>query len=381
VITSTAVRSRVLLGAIALGALAVVIRLWLAWSFHGNYDQESYEIVRDIVDRGGNVYSETYRYNYSPVWFLLIGVFSRISDATGVPFQFVIRATLTAIDVLTALLLFVAAGKLGMSRERALLPGLIFLTNPVSIAVTGFQGQFDNVAILLVLAAVIVQLDGPRTRAAGILLTIGVVVKQTVAPLVLFVLSGSIKSPLGRLIAAVGIGVVFVLTLLPFAFAPGAALGILTGVFAYGAFAGYTASTTLFVAFGAFRVTLLALTGFLAHKLPLHRAAAFGGIILTVAAGPSLWNTQYLVLPLALASLTPSPMYLLFTATAMVEIAHSKEYLNLVFPFDWEIMWAVSIGWAVECLWLSLREMGASSTADRPQRLTTSVVENPVPAD
>jgi hypothetical protein len=353
------VRKPFVIGVLFLAAFAVGVRLWLAWSFYGNYDQESFEVVRGIVNRGGNVYAETVRYNYSPVWFILLGVFGRISDATGLPFQFVIRATLTLVDIATALLVLVAARRLAMPPERAAIASVLFLANPVSIAVTGFHGQFDNLALLFVVAALVVQLEGPRSRAATVLLGIGVIVKQTVAPLVLFVLSGSVRSPPGRLRAAIVIGIAFFLTLVPFAFAPDALVGILTSVFAYGAYAGWNPGG-INALFGVLRVTVLASAGLLAHRLPLHRAAALGGILLAATAGPSLWNSQYLVLPLALAALAPSPMYFVYTAAAMLSIAQNPEYLNLGIAFDWRFAWAVAVGWAAEFVLISIRTARSS---------------------
>ncbi|MGH7862213.1 MAG: hypothetical protein ACREOS_08220 [Candidatus Dormibacteraceae bacterium] len=47
--------------------LGVGARLYLATSFYGNYDEDSYFIVARIMLAHGNVYAETFRYNYSPV--------------------------------------------------------------------------------------------------------------------------------------------------------------------------------------------------------------------------------------------------------------------------------------------------------------------------
>ena len=33
-----------------------------------NYDFESYRLVADVLSAGGNVYRETSRYNYAPLW-------------------------------------------------------------------------------------------------------------------------------------------------------------------------------------------------------------------------------------------------------------------------------------------------------------------------
>ncbi len=54
------------------------VRLYLAYEFYGNYDTTSYEIVAAIVKRGGNVYAETSRYNYSPLWSLMLGALNHL---------------------------------------------------------------------------------------------------------------------------------------------------------------------------------------------------------------------------------------------------------------------------------------------------------------
>src|SRR5262245_54515821 len=97
-----------------LTASAVVIgmglRLYLAYTHAGNYDQQSYEIVAAIARRGGNVYAETSRYNYSPVWLYVLLLLKNISLISGLAFPFVIRAFLTLVDVLCAWIV----GLLGM---------------------------------------------------------------------------------------------------------------------------------------------------------------------------------------------------------------------------------------------------------------------------
>src|SRR5690349_18200368 len=48
------------------------LRFFLAAAYHGNFDEDSYEIVVGIMQRGGNIYTETARYNYSPAWALVL---------------------------------------------------------------------------------------------------------------------------------------------------------------------------------------------------------------------------------------------------------------------------------------------------------------------
>src|SRR5262249_27391892 len=108
--------------------IGVGLRLYLAYTHAGNYDQQSYEIVAGIARRGGNVYAETSRYNYSPVWFHVLLFLKNISLITGLAFPFVIRAFLTLVDLLCAWIV----GLLGMQAtgRPASLGFSLFFLNP-----------------------------------------------------------------------------------------------------------------------------------------------------------------------------------------------------------------------------------------------------------
>ena len=54
-------------------ALGLDLRMGAAVLGH-NFDIESWYIVADIMRHGGNVYAETGRYNYGPVWFFILHV-------------------------------------------------------------------------------------------------------------------------------------------------------------------------------------------------------------------------------------------------------------------------------------------------------------------
>lgn len=76
----------------------------------GNFDHQSYAIVAEITDRGGNVYIETFRYNYGPIWFNIIHVFDEIADLFAANYEVVFRCMLvgllTATDLAIAYLLY-----------------------------------------------------------------------------------------------------------------------------------------------------------------------------------------------------------------------------------------------------------------------------------
>ena len=137
---------------------------------HGhNYDFESYKIIAEVSRHAGNVYLETSRYNYGPLWFLLISLLDKIaflfSDPAAV-FRLLILGTLTLADLGIYAILFKQFG----AKAAAL-----FFLNPLSIIVTGYFSQFDNVAILLALFAMHVygedfSKDMPARKWLGLLL-------------------------------------------------------------------------------------------------------------------------------------------------------------------------------------------------------------------
>ena len=106
-----------------------------------NCDFEAYNIVADIVNRGGNVYAETTRYNYGPPWFIVLGF---IKSFTCGYFRYGIILLLSLADIGIAALLW---------RRRLFLPVILFLFSNVSIHISGCHNQFDNIAIFIALLA------------------------------------------------------------------------------------------------------------------------------------------------------------------------------------------------------------------------------------
>jgi hypothetical protein len=137
---------RLLAGAVFLG---VVLRYLAAARGH-NFDFESFRIVTEIASRGGNVYAETSRYNYGPVWFNLLHLFDRMGSVLSnrpCAFRLLLVTFLTGVDLCIFSLLFRSFGR------RA---ALMFLLNPIGIVITGYHNQFDNLAVLTGLVAVLI---------------------------------------------------------------------------------------------------------------------------------------------------------------------------------------------------------------------------------
>ncbi|MBP5182534.1 MAG: glycosyltransferase family 2 protein [Lentisphaeria bacterium] len=112
-----------------------------------NYDFDSYCVVKDIVKKGGNVYAETSRYNYGPVWFYVLHFLDSIPFLS---FRSALIVFLALCDTAAALILW---------KIKLRLPSLLFLLSPIGIYISGFHNQFDNFAVLFALCASLILSD------------------------------------------------------------------------------------------------------------------------------------------------------------------------------------------------------------------------------
>lgn len=207
--------------------ILVGVSLRLVLPFFGyNYDVRSYRIVADIMQHGGNVYAETIRYNYSPVWFNLLHLFDLMPwhppDPIGIRWKIVILLTLGDLGIFAFLL-----------RHYSLRVAALFFLNPISILITGYHNQFDNLAVLAGLVAVYVYEKG-SVRPHRILGAIGLGVSLCIKHILfLFPLWLAIKEkrwPMRILVVVVPYAI-FLASFLPY-WSEGAA-GIRHNVFQY----------------------------------------------------------------------------------------------------------------------------------------------------
>lgn len=113
-----------------------------------NFDISSYRIVADISASGGNVYVETQRYNYGPIWFYILSFldylpFPITDPLLSLRWKTTLFLSLTDIAIATCLY-----------RWFGLKVAALFFLNPISIIITGFHSQFDNLAILIALLSI-----------------------------------------------------------------------------------------------------------------------------------------------------------------------------------------------------------------------------------
>ncbi|OFZ82504.1 MAG: hypothetical protein A2583_11205 [Bdellovibrionales bacterium RIFOXYD1_FULL_53_11] len=133
-----------------LAAASIIAKVLLA-GLGCNFDTDSNFMIADLVLDGKTVYAETSRYNYGPAWahaaaaikWIQLHVFDGHS-ITG--FHRLLALLLSACDVLIALVLW---------RRFAFGAAVAFLVNPVSLLVSGYHSQFDNIAVLTGFLAVL----------------------------------------------------------------------------------------------------------------------------------------------------------------------------------------------------------------------------------
>ncbi len=333
-------------------ALVLIVRLSIAGQFRGNYDSESFRLVAELTRSGQNVYAATDRYNYSPVWALVLAGVWALARPNFSLFVLLIGVLQTAADAGAALLVLRIARRLGRAPEEARRAALLFFANPVSVLVSSAHGQFDGLAILFLLGAILVALEGLDRRAPAVvaLLSASVLVKHVTAFHPLLFSRRLRRSGPGLSDPAVAVPyVVFGLSFLPFA---AAGRAIWHNVVAYGSHGAYPSGLSAAVdvsRIGA-PIALAALALAIAWALregrdvELPRAALILWLAL-LAFLPS-YGIQYLVWPLAVGSLYPSLGLGLYTAAGA--LFHSSWSLAL----DWPVRVSSLGTWVAALLWL-----------------------------
>lgn len=162
-------------------ALGLAVRIVLACRLPAGVEIGYYSQVAGALSRGEGAYATSLN-NYSPIWSGVIRLVDRASRASGISFVLLMRALVTAFDLLSAVVLWRIARRRGSDPWRVV---ALFLANPVSIWVTGFQGQFDGVSLLFLLLAILVTGRGVATAVerspAWIFLTLSIATKQITA--------------------------------------------------------------------------------------------------------------------------------------------------------------------------------------------------------
>ncbi len=321
-------RPRTILAAVII--VGTLTRLFLASSTFGNYDMESFYIVNHIVSLGGNVYLETARYNYSPVWFSLLNLINVI--VPSLPLFLKIRWFLTGVDLATVVVLTLI---LREQRKISLVPIILFYLNPVSFLITGYHSQFENIPVLLLLVGILFYLrEQNRSQKHGITLwvfaTLGVIIKHDIIfQLIMSVTRTSYRRRVRFLLVCIS-GILFLLTFLPFI--KDALQPIILHVFLYDSGESLYGLTLLIQYQPLFRnlfiICVLIYPMFVKTDDIIVHALMCYLFFLTFTTGIA---EHYFVMPLAVgALLLPSSGFLIYTALASAFLLGSPN--NMIIP-------------------------------------------------
>lgn len=215
--------------------LGMVLRYWVM-TFGYNYDFESYCVVGDIAGRFQNVYAQTDRYNYGPIFFCIQGFLYRLSFLlSGDPiqtFRVLMVSVLTFADL--GIAYFVTVKK---NWHYAFL----FFLNPLSIIITGYHNQFENLAIALALCSLPFYNEdeeiGKKDWLFVLFLSLSLMMKHILFLVPVFILFKNHLPLKKKIIYAFVPPAVFLVSFLPFALSSRAAYeNILNNVFLYRSF-------------------------------------------------------------------------------------------------------------------------------------------------
>ena len=335
-------------------ALGVGMRLYLAYAYHGNFDQYSYEVVTNYMADGKNIYF-TERYNYAPLWAYILFLLRGLSEWARLEFHFVVRSFLTLVDIANGVLVGLIAVQVG--RARSVKSGLaVYLVNPVSFLLIGYHGQFENLAMLPLLLAVYLHTRQQQRTSLTVLWLLGtlaMVIKHNSIFGVWMLFVYASKKVRRALLLMTASGLVFLLTFLPYL--PEGREAVAGNVFFYQSFQGDYGLGVLIPA-GAHKLAFFALLGVLPFmaknllKLPVERGMAISFIALVVMTYG--FAEQYLIMPVIWGSIFLSNgWHWLFTLFAALFLVNSPNNINLngemiYYDRTWLFpAWLAAVGW------------------------------------
>lgn len=352
--------------------LGLFFRLLLAKGSY-NFDVAQFIQTGQVARTSLDIYANSQYYNYSPLWFLILGLLDRFYVVFPLAsFSFIERAFISLIDIATFFLLY----RIAMQRRLlSLKTAALFFLNPITIIISGHHGQFDNIAIFFLLLAVYFAgknkiKNKMKGKIIWSLLTVGLIVKHIIAFQVLFFFVLFAKKKIVA-ISLFGLSiVVFLLTLLPFVPASGGQ--IINRVFLYGGveglygmtyFLGNIFSGSIFAGPGLYQVyKIIFLIGYLLFVMLIRPKDIARGILLSILfflTFTSGIGAQYFMLPIAFGVLFPTRWFYLYTLAVTLFFLGSVDELNIYTfkVFEWNTVWLFTIFWFISELAASIEPL------------------------
>ena len=332
----------------------------------GTYDLVSWRIAISLLRSGRDLYLETSRYNYSPLWAGVLYLLDGLSGVLKLSLPLLLSLFLLGVDIATAALVRTLALRRGKSELAAFFLALLFFANPVSVIVSSRLYTFDNLSIaFLLLALLFRRSSGARPAATAGWLSLSLIAKHITwfHPLLFARRRGS---PRLSWRAALAPYALFLISFAPF-WRQWA--GIREHVFGYrGLSEPYGIDALRFVSWLprqtttiVFVLAALAAVYFLA-KVELDRACLLLFLVLLIFT-PGICP-YYFVWPVALGALFPSAGYFVYTVVITAFFVNSPDVLKIELPHlpGWSGCWFATVFWL---LWeiRGLRSAGRAAAA------------------
>lgn len=336
------------------------LRIWLATFIHRS-DVDGFVFDAELFRSGKNLYLNQTWYNYSPVFYYILGYLDKFQQVFYVfPLRLLIHLLLIFTD-LTILFVLIA-----ISRLRSVNPAktaAFFYLNPISVIITGYHGQFDNLAVLFLLIGVFLYLSkSPLINTIKMYLiwptvTFGVILKHTVIfPVYAFWLYIT-GSALKGTILFLSFLPLFLFSFIPFL--PEGKSAIIENVLKYRSMEGlygisfltdkYCPNCNSLPEFN-FVIRNVFLVGFALFILFFRSRDLIRSLLISFLfflAFTTGIGGQYFVFPVYFASLLPSLPFLLYTiAVTLFYLGNNWEFnLSPFGIFSWNFVWIFVLFW------------------------------------
>lgn len=182
------------------------------------YEMHVFEQAGAMVLHGESVYRSNTAHPYLPFQIYIFAVAAWLTDVVGMPFPFWAKLPSILADTFIALMVYFGVMRLRSTAE-ALYAGWYYALSPVVILVSGYQGQFDAIPLLMLVGAwyIFEFTHKAKVVTSSFMLGIGVLAK-TFPVFLLPILFLRITRPVQRLLSIVAIAIAPVTAILVFEF-------------------------------------------------------------------------------------------------------------------------------------------------------------------
>lgn len=327
-------------------------RLSFAYVFKGGFDLHYWWEAANIAIKGKNIYSSSPLYNYFPPWIIILTLLKKINlTLPSLHFYFVVRLFLTLIDVFTLYLLIQLAKLLNKPINKVMIG---FFLNPLIIIITGFHGQFENVAMVFIILGYLLYKKTKNIWLSWFSFSFGGFVKHMLINQVLIFLNFIYKDK-KKVICLFGLtGLLGFLLLLPYF--PHALSSIINNLFLYSYIQPNYGFPNLLKYLNLnflikpylylFIITFFILPFLLKGRSLLKRMLL--GTLFFIAFTPGIGD-QYFILPIALAVLDQNYWFVLYSIFTSLYLFGSSAQFNINFfkIFTNNYIWLISLFWFV----------------------------------